>query len=73
MAWVVASLGRGGAAQAERKLSGNRGTIRKGQYALGHGAIRDAFDQRGRQPIETHLPPLLNDIRAIAEPPTQAT
>lgn len=72
MAQVVQSLGHGGAAQAERELGWNRGTIRKGQYELEHGAIRDAFDQRGRKPIEAHLPQLLSDIRAIAEPHTQA-
>jgi hypothetical protein len=72
MAQVVASLGRGGAAQAERELGWNRGTIRKGQYELEHGAIRDAFDQRGRKPVEAQLPRLLSDIRAIADPHTQA-
>lgn len=72
MAQVVESLGRGGATQAERELGWNRGTIRKGQYELEHGPIRDAFDQRGRKPVEAQLPRLLSDIRAIAEPHTQA-
>ena len=72
MAHVVELLGRGGAAQAERELGWNRGTIRKGRYELKHGPIRDAFEQRGRKPVEAQLPRLLTDICAIAEPQTQA-
>jgi len=72
MAQVVQSLGHGGAACAQRELGWNRGTIRKGRLELEQGPIRDAFDQRGRKPVEAHLPHLLNDIRAIAEPHTQA-
>lgn len=72
MAQVVQALGPGGQAQAERELGWNRGTIRKGRYELEHGPIRDAFEQRGRKPAETRLPRLLDDIRAIAEPHTQA-
>lgn len=71
MAQVVQALGPGGQAQAERELGWNRGTIRKGLYELGHGPIRDAFEQRGRKPTEARLPQLLDDIRAIAEPQTQ--
>lgn len=72
MAQVVQGLGVGGQAQAERDLGWNRGTIRKGLYELAHGPIRDAFDQRGRKPSEARLPQLLEDIRAIVEPHTQA-
>ena len=72
MAQVVQALGPGGQAQAERELGWNRGTIRKGRYELEHGPIRDAFEQRGRKPTEARLPQLLDDIRAIAEPQTQA-
>ena len=72
MARVVQELGKGGAAQAERELGWNRGTIRKGLYELEHGPIQDAFEQRGRKPIEAHLPDLLDDIRALVEPHTQA-
>ena len=72
MAQVVQGLGLGGQAQAERELGWNRGTIRKGLHELAHGAIRDAFEQRGRKPTEARLPRLLEDIRAIVEPHTQA-
>lgn len=72
MARVVQELGPGGVSKAERDLGWNRGTIRKGRYELEHGPIEDAFDQRGRKPLETHFPALLDDIRAIVEPQTQA-
>ena len=72
MAQVVQGLGVGGQAQAERELGWNRGTIRKGLHELAHGPIRDAFEQRGRQSTEARLPQLLEDIRAIVEPCTQA-
>jgi hypothetical protein len=72
MGRVVQALGPGGQAEAERELGWNRGTIRKGLYELEHGAIRDAFEQRGRKPTEARLPQLLDDIRAIVEPHTQA-
>jgi len=72
MAQVVQSLGRGGAAQAERELGWNRGTVRKGLYELEHGPIQDGFAQRGRKPVEAKLPHLLSDIQAIVEPQTQA-
>ena len=72
MAQVVQALGPGGQAQAERELGWNRGTIRKGRHELEHGPIRDAFEQRGRKPTEARLPQLLDDIRAIADPQTQA-
>ena len=65
-------LGRGGQRQAEKELGWNRGTLRKGLKELEHGAIRDAFEQRGRKPIEERLPNLLSDICAIVEPQTQA-
>lgn len=72
MAQVVQGLGLGGQAEAERALGWNRGTIRKGLYERAHGPIRDAFEQRGRKPTEARLPQLLEDIRAIVEPHTQA-
>lgn len=72
MGRVVQALGPGGQAEAERELGWNRGTIRKGLYELEHGAIRDAFEHRGRKPTEARLPQLLDDIRAIVEPHTQA-
>ncbi len=71
MAQVVQSLGRGGAAQTERELGWNRGTVRKGLCELKHGSIQDAFAQRGRKHVEAKLPQLLSDFRAIVEPQTQ--
>lgn len=72
MAKVVRDLGAGGQAQAERELCWNRGTIRKGLRELREGPIRDAFEQRGRKPVEERLPHFLGDIRDIVEPQTQA-
>ena len=73
MAKVVRELGSGGYTLAERELGWNRCTIRKGMGELLSGIpIRDAFEQRGRKPVEEHLPHLLDDIRAIVEPHTQA-
>ncbi|MGB7416257.1 MAG: hypothetical protein WA902_18790 [Thermosynechococcaceae cyanobacterium] len=73
MAKVVTELGMGGYAIAERELGWNRGTLRKGMGELVSGiAIKDAFDQRGRKPVEAHLPHFLDDIRSIVEPQTQA-
>ena len=72
MAKVVEEYGVGGQMWAEAELGWNRGTIRKGQRELIHGPIRDKFEQRGRKPVEAHLPTLREDIRAIVEPQTQA-
>lgn len=33
--------------------------------------VGDAFEERGRKPVDAQLPRLLSDIRAIAEPHTQ--
>lgn len=68
MARVVKGLGKGGQRQAEKELGWDRGTIRKGMCELESGfECYDNFSARGRQPIEYHLPELLNDIEAIAE------
>ena len=73
MAKVVRGLGVGGQTQAERELGWNRGTIRKGMNELTSGIpIKDRFERRGRKRIESKLPNLLEDIRAIVEPHTQA-
>jgi ABC-type multidrug transport system fused ATPase/permease subunit len=65
-------LGIGGQTLAEQELGWNRGTIRKGMQELTRGAIEDQFHLRGRKRVEEKLPPLLDDIRAIVEPHTQA-
>lgn len=73
MAKVVQGLGVGGQTLAEQQLGWNRGTIRKGMQELTSGiAIEDHFHLRGRKRVEAKLPQLLDDIRAIVEPHTQA-
>ena len=73
MAQVVKGLGVGGQTQAERELGWNRGTIRKGMKELTSGIpIKDAFERRGRKRIESKLPNLREDIRAIVDPHSQA-
>lgn len=73
MAKVVSQLGHGGQTWAQRELGWNRGTIRKGQQEVASGQpIRDAFDQRGRKPVEEQIPQLRGQIREIVEPRTQA-
>lgn len=73
MAKVVQGLGIGGQTMAEQELGWNRGTIRKGMQELTSGIeIQDQFHLRGRKRIEEKLPQLLDDIRAIVEPQSQA-
>ncbi len=73
MAKVVQGLGIGGQTLAEQELDWNRGTIRKGMQELTSGvAIQDQFHLRGRKRVEEQLPQLLDDIRAIVEPHSQA-
>ncbi len=69
---VVKMLGKGGQRQAEKELNWNRGTIRKGEEELaGNFGYLDQFRQRGRKPVEYHMPNLLEDIKAIAEAASQ--
>ncbi len=73
MAKVVQGLGVGGQTLAEQALGWNRGTIRQGMPELVSGiAIEDQFHLRGRKRIEAQLPQLLEDIRVIVEPHSQA-
>lgn len=73
MAKVVEQLGYGGQIWAKKELGWNRGTIRKGQQEVASGLpIRDAFERRGRKPVEEQMPELRGQIRAIVEPQTQA-
>ena len=73
MAKVVKELGIGGQTRAEQELNWNRGTIRKGMQELTSGnPIEDAFGRRGRKRVESRLPKLQDDIRAIVDPFTQA-
>jgi hypothetical protein len=73
MAQIVALLGRGGQRFAETVLGWNRPTIRKGQIELETGIeFIDRFSDRGRKRAEHHLPELLEDIKAIVDPVSQA-
>lgn len=70
---VVDVLGAGGQRKAERELGWNRKTIRKGQREVENGeSQKDNFSARGRKKAEKHLPNLLDDIRDIVEPTSQA-
>lgn len=72
MARAVKMLGPGGAQRAEKELSWNRGTIRKGQHELESGFISiDNFSGRGRKRAEEHWPKLEQDIREIVGPQSQ--
>ena len=72
MARTVKMLGHGGAQHAEKELSWNRGTIRKGQHELESGFISiDNFSGRGRKRAEEHWPKLEQDIREIVGPQSQ--
>ncbi len=72
MARTVKMLGPGGAQRAEKELSWNRGTIRKGQHELESGFISiDNFSGRGRRRAEEHWPKLEQDIREIVGPQSQ--
>lgn len=72
MAEVVKGLGLGGQSLAERELGWNRRTIRKGMKELTSGQpIEDGYNRSGRKRVETKLPHLLEDIRALVDPQTQ--
>jgi hypothetical protein len=72
MAQTVNAFGAGGQRWAERELEWHRATIRKGQHELTAGSVADNFSARGRKKAEEYLPNLLEDIRAIVEPTSQA-
>lgn len=72
MASIVKQWGRGGQRKAEVELGWNRGTIQKGMNELRSGfTCMDAFNLRGRKPLEYHVPGLEKDIRRIAEAASQ--
>jgi hypothetical protein len=72
MAEVVKSLGIGGQTFVEKELGWNRRTVRKGMNELLSGkAIQDGYHRSGRKRVETKLPNLLSDIRAIVDPQSQ--
>ena len=68
MAQIVLELGYGGQSKAEKELSWNRVTIRKGIFEVSSGITQqDKFHARGRKKAEWHLPKLLEDITAIVD------
>ena len=72
MAKTVKAMGPGGPRWAEEHLGWSRVTIRKGMHELvSNRACLDAFAARGRRPVETHWPRLLDEIKAIAESQSQ--
>lgn len=72
MAEVVQGLGIGGQTLAERVLVWNRRTIRKGMKELMSGeAMSAGYGRSGRKRVETKLPQLLDDIRALVDPHSQ--
>src|SRR2546421_5320601 len=73
MARTVKELGAGGQRRAARELGWGRMTMHKGLHALESGfTCLDAFSARGRQRVETSLPHLLPDLRAILDSQSQA-
>lgn len=73
MAKTVIMLGKGWQRKAEKEFGWNRKTIRKGLHEVESGIIcLDNFSGRGRLRIEVDNPKLLNDIKDIAEPTSQA-
>jgi hypothetical protein len=73
VAEVTLELCSGNARQAERRFGWGRETVNKGLHELQQG-IRcvENFTARGRPRCEEANPQLAEDIRAIAEPHTQA-
>ena len=73
MAEFVSLLGRGGQSRAEGELGWDRKTIRKGMHEYKSGIVcLDNFKARGRKRAEVHLPNLLEDIKDIVNPISQA-
>lgn len=73
MAGVVRELGTGGQRCAETRLDWNRQTIRKGEAELRDGVeILDGRRNNGRPSLEEQMPTLLQDIRDVVDPHTQA-
>lgn len=72
MAGIVQALGRGGQTRAMRELGWSGWSIRKGLRELESGIVCvDASSLRGRKPVESRLPHLLDDIKAIVDGQSQ--
>ena len=72
MARVVNRLGSGGQAFAEQNLNWSRTVIRKGQRELNGEELEGDLSARGRKKMEEHYIHLLDDIKSILEPISQA-
>ena len=72
MAKTVRALGKGGQRKAERELGWSRQTVRKGEHERRTGVeCVDAFALRGSKPIESRIPNLREDIKAIVDGQSQ--
>ena len=72
MAKAVRALGEGGQRKAERELGWSRQTVRKGEHERRTGIeCIDAFALRGSKPIESRIPNLRADIKAIVDGQSQ--
>lgn len=73
MAQIVSVMGPGGQSRAERELGWNKHTMIKGRKELESGiSCIDNFSGRGRKCVEDHLPNILNDIKDLVNPGSQA-
>ena len=73
MAGIVRELGPGGQRRAEEQLGWNRQTVRKGEGELTTGVeIPDGRKTNGRSSLEEQRPTLLQDLRDVVDPHTQA-
>ena len=64
--------GKGGQSLVADEFKVSRTTIRKGHHELNSGfRIVDAFNARGRKPIEKKLPNLIEDIKNIVDSQSQ--
>lgn len=72
LAKVSEVIGKSGQSLVAREFNVSRDTIRKGQHELNSGfKIVDAFNARGRKPIEEKLPNLKQDIKDIVDSQSQ--
>ena len=72
LASVSEAIGRSGQSIVAKEFNVSRDTIRKGCHELrSEITIVDAFNARGRKPIEEKLPNLLRDIKNIVDSQSQ--
>jgi hypothetical protein len=72
LASVSEVIGNGGKSIVAKEFNVSRDTIRKGLHELNSGfKIVDAFNARGRKPVEEKLPCLIEDIKDIVDSQSQ--